>query len=103
MKLRLFSFQTAPRESANQLVSLLEKVLWLQVYLRFIVGKRNGLAQDIEEPISSSMAGHVHRAEDGEKHIADVKTYHGRVIEFQHSYLKPVERRSRQAVVDNSD
>lgn len=37
----------------------------------------------------------VYRAEDGEKHIADVRTDHGWVIEFQHSYIKPEERRSR--------
>ena len=37
----------------------------------------------------------VHRAENGEKHIADVRTGPGRVIEFQHSYLDPDERRSR--------
>ena len=39
----------------------------------------------------------VHRAPDGEKHIADVKTAFGRVIEFQHSFIKPDERRSREA------
>lgn len=38
----------------------------------------------------------VHHAEDGEKHIADVKTQEGWVIEFQHSYIKPEERRSRE-------
>lgn len=37
----------------------------------------------------------IHRAENGEKHIADVKTEHGCVLEFQHSHLKPDERRSR--------
>ncbi len=39
----------------------------------------------------------VHYAESGEKHIADVKTDRGWVIEFQHSYLKPEERRSRDS------
>jgi len=39
----------------------------------------------------------VHRSDSGEKHIADVKTDHGWVLEFQHSYLKPEERRSRNA------
>jgi len=39
----------------------------------------------------------VHEAENGERHIADVKTDHNWVIEFQHSYLKPEERRSRDA------
>ena len=37
----------------------------------------------------------VQEAENGEKHIADVKTNQGWVIEFQHSYIKPEERRSR--------
>ena len=35
-------------------------------------------------------------ADDGEKHIADVKTDQDCVIEFQHSYIKPDERRSRE-------
>jgi hypothetical protein len=39
----------------------------------------------------------VHRAGDGERHIADVKTGDGWVIEFQHSHIKPEERRSREA------
>jgi competence protein CoiA len=38
----------------------------------------------------------VHRAVDGEKHIADVKTDHGWVLEFQNSYIKPEERRARE-------
>lgn len=39
----------------------------------------------------------VHHAESGERHIADVKTDRGWVFEFQHSYLKPEERRARGA------
>jgi hypothetical protein len=39
----------------------------------------------------------VHRADSGEKHIADVKTPAGWAIEFQHSYIGPEERRSRNA------
>jgi len=39
----------------------------------------------------------VHTAEDGERHISDVKTADGWVIEFQHSHIKPEERRSREA------
>ena len=35
--------------------------------------------------------------EGGEKHIADVKTQNEWVLEFQHSYLNPEERRSRNA------
>ena len=37
----------------------------------------------------------VQIAEDGEKHIADLKTSEGWVVEFQHSYLKHEERVSR--------
>ena len=39
----------------------------------------------------------VHHAEDGERHIADVKTPDGWVLEFQHSIIRPEERRSREA------
>ncbi len=39
----------------------------------------------------------VHLAGDGERHIADVKTGDGWVIEFQHSHMNPEERRSREA------
>lgn len=39
----------------------------------------------------------VQHAESGERHIADVKTPDGWVLEFQHSYLDPAERRSREA------
>jgi competence protein CoiA len=39
----------------------------------------------------------IDRAENGEKHIADVRTEHKWVIEFQHSYLKSDERRAREA------
>jgi hypothetical protein len=39
----------------------------------------------------------VHRAVDGEKHIADVKTEHGVTLEFQHSFLSQSERASREA------
>jgi len=38
----------------------------------------------------------IHHADDGERHIADVKTNDGWVIEFQHSYIKPEERRFRE-------
>ncbi|MGN8224618.1 competence protein CoiA [Gracilimonas sp. BCB1] len=37
----------------------------------------------------------VHTSGNGEKHIADVKTDYGWVLEFQHSYIKPKERRAR--------
>lgn len=44
----------------------------------------------------------VQIAEDGERHIADVKTERGRVIEFQHSYITSRERRSRDAFYRNN-
>ena len=34
--------------------------------------------------------------ESGERHIADVRTKHGLVIEFQHSHLDPEERKARE-------
>src|SRR5690606_37103849 len=37
----------------------------------------------------------------GEKHIADVKTEAGLVLEFQHSALKPAERAAREAFYGN--
>lgn len=37
------------------------------------------------------------RAENGERHIADVKTDQEWVLEFQHSHLRPDERRSRES------
>lgn len=39
----------------------------------------------------------IHQPGNGEKHIADVKTGHGRVIEFQNSPISEEERRSREA------
>jgi hypothetical protein len=39
----------------------------------------------------------IHLDENGEKHIADVKTEYGWVLEFQHSFLNPEERRAREA------
>jgi competence protein CoiA len=38
----------------------------------------------------------VRHAKDGEKHIADVQTSEGWVIEFQYSYIRPEEVRSRE-------
>jgi hypothetical protein len=39
-----------------------------------------------------------HRAENGERHLADVKTGHGQVLEFQHSAISEEERSSREAI-----
>ena len=39
----------------------------------------------------------VQYAEDGERHVADVKTEQGWVLEFQHSRIEPSEHRSRDA------
>ena len=38
----------------------------------------------------------IHQSEDGEKHIADVKTESGVVLEFQHSPLPRDEREARE-------
>jgi hypothetical protein len=43
----------------------------------------------------------VRHAGDGERHIADVETAHGWVIELQHSPISPEERRSRDAFYRN--
>lgn len=39
---------------------------------------------------------YIQHDESGEKHIADVRTVHGLVIEFQHSHLDPEERKARE-------
>ena len=39
----------------------------------------------------------VHFDESGEKHVADVKTQSGWVLEFQHSFMNPEERQSRDS------
>lgn len=39
----------------------------------------------------------IHLAQNGKKHVADVKTNSGMVIEFQHSFLKAEERAAREA------
>lgn len=44
---------------------------------------------------------HIQHAESGEKHIADVRTKQGLVIEFQHSHLDPEEQASREAFYEN--
>lgn len=43
----------------------------------------------------------IQHAPSGERHIADVKTEHGLVIEFQHSHLDPVEQAAREAFYEN--
>lgn len=43
----------------------------------------------------------IHRAEDGEKHIADVKTKQDCVLEFQHSIISKEERTSRNDFYPN--
>ena len=43
----------------------------------------------------------VRRSNVGEKHIADVKTENGTVLEFQHSFLRGEERQSRENFYGN--
>lgn len=40
-------------------------------------------------------------SDDGEKHVADVKTENGLVLEFQHSFLRRDERESREIFYQN--
>lgn len=42
-----------------------------------------------------------HDQRSGEKHIADIRTQHGLIIEFQHSSISPEERRSREQFYKN--
>jgi competence protein CoiA len=42
-----------------------------------------------------------HDKQSGERHIADVRTPHGLVIEFQHSHLEPLERAKRERFYGN--
>ena len=43
----------------------------------------------------------IHSGDNGEKHIADIKTPDGLVIEFQHSYISSEERLSREKFYAN--
>lgn len=43
----------------------------------------------------------LHLARSGERHIADVKTEYGLVIEFQHSYIDPKEQWARERFYPN--
>lgn len=43
----------------------------------------------------------VHHSTSGEKHIADVKTPHGLVVEFQHSHISKEERDSRESFYEH--
>ena len=43
----------------------------------------------------------IHLSQDGEKHIADVKTPNGLVIEFQHSAISSEEKLSRETFYKN--
>jgi competence protein CoiA len=43
----------------------------------------------------------IRTSEHGEKHIADVKTERGVVLEFQHSFVSREERESREAFYQN--
>jgi len=43
----------------------------------------------------------VHFDDNGEKHIADLKTPHGLVVEFQHSHISPKEKLARENFYKN--
>jgi len=52
--------------------------------------------RDWKNKFPSEWQEHVQHDEFGEKHIADVRTGRGLVIEFQHSHLDPKERDARE-------
>ncbi len=55
---------------------------------------KNRFAAELQEVIQ-------HDPQSGERHIADVRTSHGLVIEFQHSHLDPKERAARERFYGN--
>ncbi len=63
--------------------------------------KQNGIAHGkiIFQPIGKKFFFQMN--ERGEKHIADVRTSHGLVIEFQHSHIDPEERTARENFYKN--
>jgi len=77
---------------------------WLTSRVVFAIrgGERNGMASRLKDQFPADWQEHVQHAETGERHIADVKTSRGWVIEFQHSYLKPEERRFSRSVLIQS-
>jgi hypothetical protein len=54
------------------------------------------LASRLEKPLPKDCQEIIRNSEDGEKHIADVMTESGMVIEFQHSHLRREEREARE-------
>jgi len=52
--------------------------------------------RDWKNHFPTSWQERLHSSENGEKHIADVKTGRGVVLEFQHSFLHSDERESRE-------
>ena len=66
-----------------------------------MVGKRNRVAQGLEERFPENCREISHTAPDGEIHRADIKTPTGIVIEVQHSAMTDAERESREAFYGN--
>src|SRR5262245_14000390 len=56
------------------------------------------MAPVLERWLSGRMPGAPHVAENGERHVADVKTPHGQVLEFENSPISEEERSSREAI-----
>ncbi|MCV0370502.1 competence protein CoiA family protein [Filomicrobium sp.] len=67
--------------------------VWWEPETEWHLGWKNRFPQDWQEI--------VHHSNDGEKHIADVKTPLGLVMEFQHSFLDIQERNLREAFYRN--
>src|SRR5579871_5058401 len=53
--------------------------------------------RDWKNRFPSDWREYVQHDESGEKHIADIRTPHGLVLEFQHSHLEPKEREVRES------
>lgn len=63
-----------------------------------MVGARNGLASRAEGTLSSSLAGsRTLNPFSGEKHVAEVLTAGGVVVELQRSSIEPEEVRARES------
>lgn len=57
--------------------------------------------RDWKNQFSIDWHENVRFADDGEKHVADIRTEAGLVLEFQHSALKPAEREAREKFYGN--
>jgi len=57
--------------------------------------------RDWKNLFSADWQEYIQHDQTGERHIADIRTRHGLVIEFQYSHLKPEEQTSRETFYGN--